>query len=97
MNFEGTIGTHPSGRFKIRLTADDWQLFTASMDCTQAAAALNLAAQKALNTGSPNRAWAIFREAQDEWMEYGAADTEPRNVFQDLMEEFYGAVAAEWR
>lgn len=89
IDYEGTV----TARVAVKLTANDWQLFTASMNCTRAAAALNRAASKALSTGDVKEAWAIFQEAQNEWAAYGAADTEPRWVFADLVDRFIGVEA----
>lgn len=66
----------------VELTAREWQLFTASMDCEAAAKALNEAASEALSCGDSRRAWAIFSRAQNDWAEYGAADSEPSWRFE---------------
>lgn len=84
--FQGIVTSKTT--VKVLLTPEDWQLFTLSMNCTPAARALNKAASKALSTGDKQKAWAIFRDAQDEWAEYGAADTEPRYVFADLVDRY---------
>jgi hypothetical protein len=60
IDYEGTVTV----KVKVRLTAQDWQLFTASMNCNSAAAALNIAASKALSTNNVDEAWAIFRGAE---------------------------------
>jgi hypothetical protein len=84
ITYQGTITT----KVKVRLTAEDWELFTTSMNCNTAAAALNLAASKALTQGDRNAAWTIFDEAADAYAQYGASDTEPRNVFADLLDRY---------
>lgn len=78
---------------EVNLTARDWELFTASMDCTKAAEALNIAATDALNTGDPITASRMFSEAQNKWAFYGAADSEPSAMFRDLLREVFGTVS----
>lgn len=84
------LGTHPSGRTRIRLTADDWQLFTAAMDCREAASALNVAAQNALREPTRDAARAAFMGIAREWAAYGACDTEPRTVLSRILDHYWG-------
>lgn len=74
----------------VALSADDWQLFTASMDCTEAARALNIAASEGLSLPTREEAWAHWETVSDLWAKYGAADTEPRWVMRDLMDQVFG-------
>lgn len=77
---------------KLELTADDWQLYTASTNCTKAAMALNKAIETAVNTGlsryEVERAANVAMRANDK---YGATDTEPRWVLNDILDEVFGA------
>jgi len=87
-NYEGSITKRV--HMRVRLTAKDWQLYTASMDCGDAADALNDAATKALSCGDPKEAYEIFRKARNEWAEWGAYDSEPGHEFGDLFIEAFG-------
>lgn len=74
----------------VDLTADQWQLFTATMNCTQAAKALNRAASEGLSLPTPREAWDHWCTISDLWANYGAADTEPRWVMRDLITQVFG-------
>jgi hypothetical protein len=74
----------------VDLTADDWQLFTASMDCAQAAKALNRAASEGLSLPTATEAFAHWSTIADLWARYGASDTEPRWVMRDLVMQVFG-------
>ena len=75
---------------EVNLSAGEWQLYTASMNCTKAAQALNKAASEALSCGDAHKAIAIFSKAQDEWSAYGTADSEPTWEFEAMYEKVYG-------
>ena len=77
----------------IKLTGSDWQLFTASMDCTKAAQTLNTAFKKLVNDG-------MTRQEVQEGMQpimsrlsdYGAADSEPTHTLLDLLDMVFGEI-----
>ena len=77
-------------RVTVNLTADDWQLFTASMDCTEAARALNIAASEGLSLPTAIEAFGHWEVVSDLWARYGASDTEPRCVMRDLIMQVFG-------
>ena len=80
----------------VDLTAEDWQLYTGSMDCSWAAQELNKAAKKALNADTIEEAHSIFEKAQMEYRTFGAFDTEPRDVFAELAAKLFGDEARSW-
>lgn len=86
MNYHVTIKSIVS----VDYTADEWQLFTASMDCEDAAMALNEAASEALSCGNYSRAWEIWNKAATKWQNWGAADSEPRYEFELLTRRVFG-------
>lgn len=90
--YKGTITK--TVQMNVRLTAEDWQLYTASMDCDEAAEGLNVAASMALSCGDPKRAVEIFRKARNEWAEWGAYDSEPGHEWADLFTEAFGEDAS---
>ena len=74
----------------VDLTADNWQLFTASMDCTEAAVALNKAATEALALPTAREAYKHFTKAQQKYADFGAWDSEPSWEFDAMVERVYG-------
>lgn len=77
-------------KVKVTLSADEWDLYTTSMKCGNAAKGLNAAASKALSCGDSDEAYRIFREAQLAWADYGAYDSEPSWVFAKLHQRVFG-------
>ena len=78
------------GTVSVGFTADQWQLYTASMDCSKAAEALNLQLQKAVNSGMDRER---VRDHMDVVMSrlsgYGAADTEPEVTLLKALERMF--------
>lgn len=74
----------------VDLSADDWQLFTVSMDCDKAAKALNRAASEGLSMPTATEAFVHWEAVSDQWAKYGAADSEPRWVMRDLIGQVFG-------
>lgn len=71
---------------QVPLTADDWDLYTSSMDCTPAALDLNQTFENAVNAGLDleeveRRVYSIQRK----WSKFGASDTEPNAVVQQII------------
>lgn len=74
-----------------KFTASEWQLFTASMDCQDAANKLNAALEHAVNSG-----WSRY-EVEDymdrvmvKLREFGAADSEPSYFLYEVLDRIYG-------
>ncbi len=76
---------------RCRLTADQWQLFTASRDCSRVAALLNIAFEDAVNGGgSLEQVRAAVEAVMREYRDYGATDSEPRHTLDVLIEQVFG-------
>tara|TARA_Y100000310_G_scaffold16010_1_gene16067 strand:+ start:76 stop:414 length:339 start_codon:yes stop_codon:yes gene_type:complete len=81
----------------IPTTGNDWQLYTSSYSCGEAARKLTVALKKAMrffnkglggNQAVPNLlgdAWRIVENVQREYSQYGATDTEPSYVGQQTL------------
>lgn len=91
----------PSGKsIKVPSTGEDWQLYTSSMKCGRAAVALTCALLRvaktidrmALRGYAPTRTtahqmyYSVIYPVMDKWSDFGACDTEPRNVAYDAIE-----------
>lgn len=73
------------------LTAQQWQLFTSSMDCDRAARGLNRAVTIACRECSSwDQAHQYIMQAQSRFAKYGAADTEPDVVVYEILDAVYG-------
>ena len=71
----------------IALTADQWQLFTASMKCGTAARALNSTFNALSKRGANKDEFRVGMEAvMEQYSDYGASDSEPRWMLEDLLE-----------
>lgn len=74
-----------------QFSADDWQLFTASMDCSKVAEKLNYELKIIVNG---NNARVIVEKHMHQWMakfaEYGANDSEPIWFLEQVLGEIYG-------
>lgn len=79
-----------SVRATVALTAEEWQLYTLSMNCDIVAKELNDAASKALSCGDPQEAYRIFERAQKVWFDYGASDQGATGVFENLHRAVFG-------
>lgn len=77
---------------KINVTAQEWQLYTASMGCSGAARALNSAFKKAVNAkgSTPESVQEEMDKVRAVYSKYGAYDTEPRYTMYDLIKKVYG-------
>lgn len=91
----------PSGKsVSVPSTGDDWQLYTSSMACGRAAASLTAALVRVAKeidamakkgyAPTPAGAYKLYNDIVEPAMnrnsEYGACDTEPRNVAYDAIE-----------
>ena len=76
---------------EVNLDARDWQLFIGMGRLAEKAAdALNAAAVAALAEPSREAAWSLMMPVMDSYADCGAADTEPRTVFSEMLDEVYG-------
>jgi hypothetical protein len=64
-------------------------LFASSMDCTQAAQELSSALEQALKCQTETEAWSVIAPVMEKWWEFGAEDSEPRNVVRAYMNATY--------
>lgn len=76
----------------ISLTPDEWDLYTNSKDCTEAAAALNAAAEQAIaDSQDAGEAMRKFSPTMYKWRSFGAYDTEPQYVAAHLFAKVFGS------
>lgn len=92
----------------MRLTADQWQLFTCSMKCGKVAVELNKQlnvklkeAKKLIKKGhSVDSVASIVRDAMypvmSRYSKYGATDTEPLWVLVDVINKELGSDISRW-
>lgn len=76
---------------QINLTPQQWELYASSMDCSEAAEALNRAAEQAI--ASSTCAQAALKKlfpVLDKYSGFGACDTEPRWVAEKICHEAFG-------
>ena len=75
----------------LKLTGDDWDLYTGSRDCEPTAKALNLAIAAIINASTnKDEAYNKGCKVLDLYSEFGASDTEPRYVLRNILAEFFG-------
>jgi hypothetical protein len=73
-----------------KYTAEDWQLYTASMKCTKAANALNKSLKTLVNNGNTRQhVYESMITIMSLYSKYGAFDTEPRWVLEDILSQVY--------
>jgi hypothetical protein len=91
-------------RTNIPNTADEWDLFTHTMDCSEAATQLTFMVPRAYEAFVKRLAegfkvtdrepWGAAYEEYDiiaeKYRRFGAWDSEPRNIFMDTMEQLVG-------
>ena len=76
---------------KLHLTAEQWQLYTASMDCVLTARLINSNVAKIINAASDkDQAYRRACEVLDKYADFGASDSEPRYVLRNVLAEFFG-------
>jgi hypothetical protein len=76
---------------EINLSADEWELYTVSMDCTEAAAELNKAMTEAINTS--DTAAEAYRKSEGTFSKlanFGASDSEPLYHMNSILHKVYG-------
>lgn len=80
-----------SVKVECSLTAEQWQLYTYSMKCGNAARALNAAVKRAARTEGTKPGF--YREVEKvmcKYSKYGAYDSEPTWVLDEIADEIYG-------
>lgn len=85
------IGLNMRVHIEPAFTADDWQLYTASTDCSKVAEKLNYELKIIVNGG--NERFQVEKHMH-QWMqkfsEYGAYDSEPVWFLKQVLDEIYG-------
>jgi hypothetical protein len=77
----------------LKLTADDWQLYT-DRRRGEAAADLNREITTAINEGlNRDVVRTIAQTVMRKYADLGACDTEPRNVLEDVLDAVFGKEA----
>lgn len=74
---------------RINLTAEEWDLYTASMDCSMAADYLNKTLNHALAQPSKEDAWSMMAATMAKFSRFGACDTEPRSVARYYIDKHF--------
>ena len=76
---------------KLELTADDWQLYTTSMNCEKAAEKLNNTFVASVNLGLDKHQTRVkMNHVMNMCRSYGADDSEPHYVLRELMDLVVG-------
>lgn len=87
MNIECTIKVK-----KVDVSAKEWQLYTESMNCTAVAKSLNRNFKYFANVkgATPETVYREMNKVRNMFPSYGASDSEPRYVLQDLIKQVFG-------
>lgn len=75
---------------ECNLTPREWQLFSDMPGVGLAARSLNETAVVALSLATREEAYARMMREMDRLADFGAADTEPRAVFAEMLDEVFG-------
>jgi len=75
----------------LELTANDWDLYTSTLDCKTAAKVINVEIAAIINA-APNKDAAYLEACKvlELYSDFGANDTEPRYVLRNILAEFFG-------
>lgn len=77
-------------------TAEDWQLYTSSMDCVPAANSLNKALKEAVNSGANREdVEKLVNKEMNRLRNFGAIDSEPRWFLEDVLDQIFGKAGLE--
>lgn len=71
------------------MTAEDWDLYTATEDCSVAAEYLSQTLVSALQLPTANEARQMMYAAMNEVRKFGAFDTEPRAILEGILGREY--------
>lgn len=78
-------------KVELNYSADKWQLYTASMNCDEAAQELNKAFTEAVNSGLGKlEVYKSVEAVMRKYDNFGATDSEPRWVLEDLIRKVFG-------
>lgn len=78
-------------KINAQFTAEQWQLFASSMDCSAAVDALNMTLNDQVNSGQNRRAVeSAMYKTMNQHSKYGATDSEPCWFLQDVLDRIYG-------
>lgn len=78
-------------RVKLSLSAGEWQLYSSMPGAKKAARSLNAAVAKAINASADKRSgYQAACQAMVPFADFGAIDSEPRYVLQDIIDKVYG-------
>ena len=76
----------------LNLDGDDWALYTATMDCKQVADQLNNTFVACVNQGlDKHQTFVKMNHAFNMFQSYGAADSDPRYVLDELLRTVFGS------
>jgi len=76
----------------LSLTAGQWQLYSTMRGVGLVARNINAGVAKAINSARDwNEAYTLGRLVLAKYGQFGAMDTEPRGVLQDVLDEVFGA------
>jgi len=74
-----------------QFTANDWQMYTCSMDCTEAANSINRVLKEAVNSGVDRYAVeTLVHREMGRQAKFGAADSEPYWFLEQILNECFG-------
>ena len=78
-------------RVKVSFTAEQWQLYTASMPCGSAATTLNIELNQYVNNGFTRAEVRTRMHVEmSRLRKTGAFDTEPRAFLETVLDEIFG-------
>lgn len=82
---------NPTVKIDPKFTAEDWQLFTVSMNCNPAARKLNTALRQAVNKKGSTafEVRVAMCPVMMELSEFGANDSEPQWLLAKVLDEVY--------
>jgi hypothetical protein len=76
---------------EINLTAAQWDLYDSTMECGNAARALNKRLEASINKGlERNEVRKEVEKVMLKYSEYGAYDTEPCAVLEHILDKVFG-------
>lgn len=75
-----------------QFTADDWQLYTSTMDCTDVANQLNTKLKELVNENIKTRGCIEdeMYKLMNKLASFGAADWEPFHFFKQILDKCFG-------
>lgn len=81
-------------QIELALSASDWGLYTSNEESAFVARMINRGVQAILNDRPQKTfakdSWFLIQGLMSRYADYGAADTEPREMARQIVEEFYG-------